>query len=302
MKAIIPIAGKGTRLLPHTRTLQKALLPVGGKPVLEHILAPLIEAGISRITFIVGHLGDQISEFMANYADLPVTFVDQIQQKGLGDAVSLGLEPVEEPVVIVLADTIMELDYREFLAGDSNVIGVVEVDNPEAFGIVETVGRRVVDVVEKPEEPVSNLAIAGIYRLSSQLQLKQALDTLKADHTMTKGEYQLTDGLKLMLDDGVTMRAEKLDRWLDCGTPETLLSTNHYLVQGKPGGIFVHAEAALKGSTVRNTSVMENCMITDTIIDNCIILPGAQLTNCFIHDEIVKAGVELNGYVSGRRS
>ncbi|MEE9465324.1 MAG: sugar phosphate nucleotidyltransferase, partial [Candidatus Neomarinimicrobiota bacterium] len=265
MKAIIPIAGKGTRLLPHTRTLQKALLPVAGKPVLEHILAPLIEAGISHITFVVGHLGDQISEFMSNYNGLPVTFVEQIRPKGLGDAVNLGLEPVDEPVVIVLADTIMELNYKEFLEGKSNVIGVVEVENPEDFGIVETVGRRVVDVVEKPEEPVSNLAIAGIYRLSSQLQLKHALDTLKKNHTMTKGEYQLTDALELMLDDGATIRAETLDRWLDCGTKETLLSTNRYLLQQQPGGIFVHPEAALEGSTVRSTSVMEGCMLIDTI-------------------------------------
>ena len=139
-----------------------------------------------------------------------------------------------------------------------------------------------------------------IYRLSSQLQLKHALDTLKENHSMTKGEYQLTDALELLLNDGVIMRVETLDRWLDCGTRETLLSTNRYLLQRQPGGIFVHPEAALEGSTVRSTSVMEGCMLIDTITDNCIIMPGAQLRNCYIHDEIVKAGAELKGYVSGR--
>ncbi len=300
MKAIIPIAGQGTRLLPHTRTLQKALLPVGGKPVLEHILAPLIEAGITSITFIVGHLGDQIREFMSRYDSLPVTYVEQEQQLGLGDAVKLGLEAVDEPVVIVLADTIMELDYNNFLEGHNNVIGVVEVDNPQDFGIVETAGRRVVDLVEKPSEPVSNLAIAGIYRLASQLQLREALETLRANRTMTRGEYQLTDALKLMLDSGVAIRTENLDRWLDCGTKETLLSTNRYLVQQLPAGMFVHPDSGLEDSTARASSIMENCMIIDTIIDSCIIMAGAQLRSCYIHDEIIKAGAQLNGYVTGR--
>lgn len=300
MKALIPIAGRGTRLLPHTQTLQKALLPVGGKPVLEHILAPLIEAGITSITFIIGHLGGQISEFMSRYDRLSVTYVEQTQQLGLGDAVKLGLEAVDEPVVIVLADTIMELDYSNFLEGHNNAIGVVEVDNPEDFGIVETAGRRVVDLVEKPSEPVSNLAIAGIYRLASQLQLQEALETLQADRAMTRGEYQLTDALKLMIDNGVAIRTEQLDRWLDCGTKETLLSTNSYLVQQLPGGMFVHPDSALEGSTARACSIMENCMLIDTIIDNCIILAGAQLRSCYIHDEIVEAGAQLNGYVTGR--
>lgn len=300
MKAIIPIAGQGTRLLPHTRTLQKALLPVGGKPVLEHILAPLIEAGITSITFIVGHLGDQIREFMSRYDSLPVTYVEQEQQLGLGDAVKMGLEAVDEPVLIVLADTIMELDYNNFLEGHNNVIGVVEVDNPQDFGIVETAGRRVVDLVEKPSEPVSNLAIAGIYRLASQLQLREALETLRANRTMSRGEYQLTDALKLMLDSGVAIRTENLDRWLDCGTKETLLSTNRYLVQQLPDGMFVHPDSGLEGSTARASSIMENCMIIDTIIDSCIIMAGAQLRSCYIHDEIIKAGAQLNGYVTGR--
>ncbi len=300
MKAIIPIAGQGTRLQPHTRTLQKALLPVAGKPVLEHILAPLLEAGITSITFIVGHLGDQIREFMSRYDSLPVTYVEQTQQLGLGDAVKLGLEAVDEPVVIVLADTIMELDYGSFLENHNNVIGVVEVDNPEDFGIVETAGRRVVDLVEKPSEPVSNLAIAGIYRLASQMRLREALETLRANRTMTRGEYQLTDALKLMLDNGVSIRTENLDRWLDCGTKENLLSTNSYLVQQLPGGMFVHPDSGLEGSTARTSSIMEDCMIIDTIMDNCIILAGAQLRNCYIHDEIVQAGAQLNGYVTGR--
>ena len=300
MKAIIPVAGQGTRLLPHTRTVQKALLPVGGKPVLEHILAPLIEAGITSITFIVGHLGGQIREFMSSFDSMEVTYVEQTQLLGLGDAVKLGLEAVDEPVVIVLADTIMELDYKNFLQGHNNVIGVVEVDNPEDFGIVETVGRRVVDLMEKPSEPVSNLAIAGIYRLASQLQLRKALDKLRADHVMTKGEYQLTDALKLMLDNGVVIRTEELDNWLDCGTEVTLLSTNRYLVQQLPGGMFVHPDSKLEGSTARGSSIMENCMLIDTIIDDCIIMSGAQLRSCYIHDEIVKAGAQLNGYVTGR--
>ncbi len=140
----------------------------------------------------------------------------------------------------------------------------------------------------------------GVVREQAGNFLWTVKETLRANRTMTKGEYQLTDALKLMLDNGVAIRTENLDRWLDCGTQQTLLSTNNYLVQQLPGGMFVHPDSGLEGSTARASSIMEDCMLIDTIIDNCIIMAGAQLRSCYIHDEIVQAGAKLNGYVTGR--
>lgn len=299
MRAIIPVAGKGTRLLPHTSARQKALLPVAGKPVLDHVMAPLIACGIEKYSMIVGHLGSQIEKHMEGYKDLDVSIVYQYRQQGLGHAVLQGLTDGDDEILIVLADTIFDVNYADIIEAGNNVLAVVEVDDPKNFGIVEVAGRRIVDMVEKPEEPPSNLAIAGIYKLQSESRLKRALEDIIDRRQLTKGEYQLTDALKLMLDAGANFRMETVGGWYDCGTPETLVATNRYLLQ-QLGESFIHAEATTKNSTIRHSSVMEGCTVTNSIIDNSILLPGAKLDKCNIRDEIVRAGVNLTGYVSGR--
>ncbi|MQY63887.1 MAG: NTP transferase domain-containing protein [Calditrichaeota bacterium] len=297
MQALIPLAGQGTRLLPHTAKRQKTLLPTAGKPVLDHILEPLISAGITEVSFVIGHLGEQVREHMTGYSNLQVTYIEQRQQRGLGEAVFLALEDEVKPVVIVLADTIFELDCAGFINDNNNLIGVVEVDDPRRFGVVETAGRRVVEMVEKPEEPLSNQAIAGIYRFVSQHKLRQALATIIDRKIMTKGEYQLTDALNLMVEQGERFLTYPVDRWLDCGTPETLLATNADLLEDMDGQ-FIHPEATVERSTVRFSSVMENCRVVDSTLESCIVLPGARLEQCHISNEIVAEGAQLQGYSS----
>jgi len=298
MKALIPLAGQGTRLLPHTAKRQKALLSVGGKAVIDHILEPLIAAGITEVSLVIGHLGDQVRDYMARYSALQVTYVEQPLQQGLGEAVYLALEDEVEPVVIALSDTIFGLDYAEFINERGNVIGVKEVENPRRFGVVEAVGRRIVELVEKPDDPLSNLAITGIYRIENQRALKQALQSLIADEIKTKNEYQLTDALNLMVKQGERFLTYPVDLWLDCGTPETLLSTNAHLLEDM-GGQFIHPEAMVEHSTVRSSSIMEKCWVVNSTLENCIVLPGARLESCLIRNEIVKEGTELKGYFSG---
>ncbi len=300
MKAIIPAAGKGTRLLPHTRTLQKALIPVAGMAVIDHILAPLIAAGIDEIVFVVGHLGNQLETHMTNYENLKLEFVAQDQQKGLGHAVMLGLEQTDEPAIIILADSILELDYPNFINGNGNLIGVAKVDQPEQFGIVETIGRKVVDLVEKPTDSTSNLAIVGIYRIAKQIKLHAALQSLMAGKKTTKGEYQLTDALAMMVEAGQPMHADVIDGWYDCGVEANLIKTNRVLLQ-KQGKMESLAESArIESSTLRYASIGDGCQIVDSILDNCIVLPGAVLKRCSIHNEIVAAGDIRDGYTSGK--
>lgn len=298
MRAIIPIAGQGTRLLPYSKYIHKSLLPVAGKPILDRIIEPLVSAGIDEFCLVLGHFGDQIKSHMRIYKDLKVSYVYQYQQKGLGHAVLQGLEASDEPVLIVLSDTIFELDYQTFINEGASVVGVVEVANPEAFGIVETVGRKIVDMVEKPEQPRSNLAIAGIYRINNQGKLKKALERLVESNQTTKGEYQLTDALRDMIERGATFHTQELENWLDCGTPETLLDTNRHLL-AKEKGQYVHSTATVKGSTIRSSAIMKDCTVIDTIIDNSIILAGAKLEKCYIHGEIIKSGSTLSGYNTG---
>ena len=234
---------------------------------------------------------------MTSYSNLQVTYIEQRQQRGLGEAVFLGLEDKPEPVVIVLADTIFELDCAGFINADANRIGVMEVDDPRRFGVEETAGRRVVEMVEKPEVPLSNQAIAGIYRFVSQHKLRQALATIIDRKIMTKGEYQLTDALNLMVEQGERLLTYPVDRWLDCGTPETLLATNADLLEDMDGR-FIHPEATVERSTVRFSSIMENCRVVDSTLESCIVLPGARLEQCHISNEIVEEGAQLEGYLS----
>jgi glucose-1-phosphate thymidylyltransferase len=235
---------------------------------------------------------------MRRYDDLQVTFVEQPQQQGLGEAVFLALKEENESVIIVLADTIFKMDYAKFIREGGNLIGVVEVEDPKRFGVVETVGRRIVGLVEKPEVPRSNLAIAGIYRLENQKGLRQALTTLIDREEKTRGEYQLTDALNLMVEQGERFHTFQIEGWLDCGTQETLLETNKYLLEGL-GGEFIHPDASVQQSTVRSSSIMENCIVKDSIIENSIVLPGARMEKCLIRDEIVEEDAELRGYLSG---
>ena len=298
MRAIIPIAGEGTRLQPHTKKRQKALLPVGGSAVLDHILEPLRAAGIKAVSFVVGYLGDQVREHMSRYDDLKVTFDEQPHQRGLGEAVFLSLRDEDEPVLIILADTIFKMDYVKFIREGGNLIGVVEVEDPRRFGVVETVGRRIVGLVEKPEEPKSNLAIAGIYRIADQRGLRNALTTLMENEVKTRGEYQLTDALNQMVEQGDRFHTFPVEGWLDCGTRETLLETNRILLEGL-GGEFIHPDASVERSTLRSSSIMEQCVVKDSILENCIVLRGSRVEKCYIRDEIVAEDSDLRGYISG---
>ena len=170
MKAIVPAAGIGKRLRPHTLTTPKALFNVAGKPIIGHILDFLIEGGVDDIVVVVGYESSQVERYLHEQYPEGTRTVQQTERKGLGDAVHKALEDNEEPVLIMLGDTIIDIDLKEILKSSNSSIGVREVPNPKAFGIVEMEGRYVRKLVEKPEKPTSNLAIAGIYLIQNQLK------------------------------------------------------------------------------------------------------------------------------------
>jgi glucose-1-phosphate thymidylyltransferase len=163
VKALIPVAGEGTRLRPHTHTVPKALLSVAGKPILEHIVDAVTDAGVDEICFVTGYKGEQIREWAEQRYRIPLHWVSQRATLGLGHAVLQAAEVLgSDPVLIVLGDTLFEADLKSVLQRPENAIGVMEVEDPSRFGVVVVEGGKVVRLVEKPFEPISHLAIAGL--------------------------------------------------------------------------------------------------------------------------------------------
>jgi glucose-1-phosphate thymidylyltransferase len=284
--AIIPVAGVGTRLRPHTFTLPKVLLHVAGKPILAHILDDLPALGITEAVLIVGYMGELVREFViAHYPKLTVHFVDQPERLGLGHAVSLAAPHADDrPILIILGDTIFEADLRAVLQGATHSIGVKTVDDPRRFGIVETdASGRVTRMVEKPEHPTSNLAITGIYYFTHAQPLFAALEKLQRENIRTKGEFQLTDAMQILVESGEVLTTFPVEGWYDCGKTETLLQTNRILLDKRAAprtvaGSVIHAPVAIA---------------PEAIIENSIVGPyasiaaGARIRNAIVRDAII---------------
>ncbi|HVP57350.1 MAG TPA: sugar phosphate nucleotidyltransferase [bacterium] len=308
MKAIIPVAGEGTRLRPHTHTVPKPLLKVAGKPILGHILDDAVKIGINDIVLIVGYRGQDIVDYVrANY-DVRVNFVEQEVRLGLGHAVHLAQKYVgSEPVLIVLGDSIVKGDFKRMTSADGNFIGVKRVAEPERFGVVNVEGDRIIDLVEKPERPKSDLAVVGIYYIKDSPALFAALESMISSETRTKGEFQLTDALNMMIKDGVELRTFEIDSWFDCGKPETLLETNRALLElsapgiGVPGSIIVHPvyvapDAIVDASVIGPyVSIAEKAVVRRSIIRNSIIGESANVEDGLLDSSLIGDNANVRG-------
>lgn len=309
MRAIIPVAGVGSRLRPHTFTLPKVLLNVGGKPILGHILDKITGEGIDEATIIVGHLGEMIMEYVREtYPGLRVDYVEQEERLGLGHAIYLTRSSLgKDPVLIILGDTIFDVDLRPVLTGTTTALGVKEVDDPRRFGVAELRGGKVVRLVEKPETPISKLAIVGLYYIRDTPLLIRCLEDLVSRDIRTKGEYQLTDALQLMLDRGEQMTTFPVDGWYDCGKPETLLTTNRALLEKHSRSrtiegvvmvdpVFVAATAELSRCVVGPyTTVAEHAVVRDAVVRNSIIGEHAQVHRVLLDNSIIGSSAVVKG-------
>ena len=309
MKVVLPMAGLGTRLRPHTYSKAKPLLPVAGKPVLAHLLDRLQGLDVEEYIFIVGCLGEQIEEYVeANY-DFSVRYVLQAEPLGQAHALHLAREHIDSPFLMIFVDTIFEADLTRIdeVASDGLVF-VKEVDDPRRFGIALLEGDRVVRFIEKPEEPLSNLALVGMYYVVDWSLLMGCVETLLKEGIQTKGEYYIADAFQLMVDRGAKLEAVTVDVWQDCGKPETLLATNRYLLE-KGGTQEVEAENSViippvsiaPTANLRNSivgpyvSVAEGSVIVDSIIRGSIIDEGAYIESAVLEDSLVGAHVQVRG-------
>lgn len=310
MKAIVPAAGIGKRLRPHTLTTPKALFNVAGKPVIGHILDFLLDAGVDEIVVVVGYEASQVERFLTENYPKSTRSVVQSERKGLGHAVGIALDDNDEPTIILLGDTIIDIDLKSLLGKTNSAIGVRKVENPQMFGIVEMDGEYASKLVEKPEDPASDLAIAGIYRIQNQSVLKRSIDGLVEQNITTKGEIQLTDALQDMIDNGEKIEIFDVENLYDCGSWSTILETNRILLD-KSGGndakqidsivtnpCYIASSAQLVNSIVGpHVTIDEGAIIKNSIITNSVIAKGASLENCSMTGSIIGEHALVHGTV-----
>jgi len=309
MRAIIPVAGVGSRLRPHTFTLPKVLLNVAGKPILAHIIDKIVGEGITEATIIVGHMSEKIREFVASaYPGFRVDYIEQEERLGLGHAIYLSRHTIgEDPVLIILGDTIFDVDLRPILTGTLSALGVKAVDDPRRFGVAETTDGYISRLVEKPEKPTTNLAVVGLYFIRNAKLLSECLNDLVVKDKRTKGEYQLTDALQMMIERGERMVPFMVDGWFDCGKPETLLSTNRALLEKRSTSRVIPGVVVNEPVYIAPTAVLANCIVgpfttvgdraevSDAVIRNSIISENARVHGALLENSIVGNGSVLSG-------
>jgi len=311
MKAILPVAGAGTRLRPHTHTQPKALVHVAGKPILGHILDRLLPVGVEEVVLIVGQWGERIAEYVRTaYPRFKVTAIEQPERKGLGHAVYMAREAVSpaEPVLIVLGDTIFRADLEAALKPGHSTIGVRRVEDPRQFGVVELDGARVRRLVEKPADPPSDLAVVGIYYIRHSGLLFDCLREIIEEDIRVKGEYQLTDGLQRMIERGEPLYTFPVENWWDCGNPATLLKTNRELLTladpppaDIPGSIIIPPVVIEEGARIVHSvigpyvSVAAGAEISHSIVRDSIINEGAAVADCLLEGSLIGHKATVRG-------
>ncbi|MCK5117610.1 MAG: NTP transferase domain-containing protein [Candidatus Aegiribacteria sp.] len=310
MHAIIPVAGKGTRMRPLTWSVPKVLIRLAGNTVLGHIIDKLTASGVNHITLIVGYLGDEIVKWTRlNYPDIQVDYAVQERMDGLASAIYLA-EPMTDDgqTLVVLGDTIFRADLKLAYNDDSNMIAVKRVEDPRRFGVVVLDGSSVKKLVEKPSSFISDLAIVGIYGFSSGSVLMDAISRLIASGTRTKGEFQLTDAMQLMLEEGRPFGCFEVEDWYDCGKPETVLETNRILLDMGTGlsardhhssviipPVSIDEDVEIVSSIVGPyVSIASGSTIQGSILSNSIVGFGTTLRNVNIHGSIIGNEAEIS--------
>ncbi|MFW9903048.1 MAG: nucleotidyltransferase family protein [Candidatus Thorarchaeota archaeon] len=322
MRCIIPAAGRGTRLRPHTNTKPKVLLSLGNKPLISHIMDSIIEADITDIIIVVGYEKEKLINFIkSNYEKTcNLTFLEQKDRRGLGHAIYTAGEYLDgEPVLIALGDSLYEnsfslmLDEYKKFSNWAGAITVKSVSNPQAYGIVNTheKSNEVKELVEKPQNPTSTLAITGVYIIRDSLELKYALEELvNLNQIGIGGEIQLTDALQSMVQKGLILGVINSGRWFDCGKKDALLAAHKYVLDKNRQS---SVESELKNTIlIPPIAIQTNCDISDSIIgpyvsidkgttikksilSSSIIGSGSHINNTSIHDSLIGDEVNLFG-------
>ncbi len=320
--ALIPAAGSGVRLRPFTFTRPKPLVYVAGKPILGHILDGLVGV-VDQVTVIVGYMADKVEDYCRREygGTFEFSFVHQQERLGLGHAVLQGRGSVPEGgLIVTLGDEIFGMGYAEMLeAHAANMpcdasIGLKRVDDPRNYGVAETDGQgRITALVEKPEQPINGDALAGVYVFERASDVFDALQRLVDEDIRTRGEFQLTDALELMVRGGALLRGFLIEKWYDCGRPDMLIRVNHRLLVDQPptnhvadnvvmeDSVLVHP-VALEGGCVIKRSVVgpyvtvgAGTEIRDSVLADCILAEGCDVRDVVLRETVLADKVVVRG-------
>jgi glucose-1-phosphate thymidylyltransferase len=315
LKAIIPVAGIGSRLRPHTHTQPKALVPVAGKPILAHIVDNLCDAGIHEFIFIVGYLGDKIEEYIkTHYSNIDKQFIIQDPREGIGHAIWLARDAVKEndELLIALGDTVFDIDLKQVINQKESSLGVKKVDDPRSFGVAELSDQGLIrNLVEKPPIPKSNMALVGLYKIKEGRLLMDALAENIKNNLRTYEEFQLTDGIMMLINKGVRIKTFSVENWYDCGTKESLLETNAVLLRKHQSEqhakynfentiiippVSIAADCKIANSIIGpNVSIGNNSIVNDSILKDAIIGSFSELKNAVLHHSVIGSDASLHG-------
>ncbi len=312
MKVVIPLAGYGKRMRPHTYSKPKPLLNVAGKPVLAHVIDQFAGLSVDQFVFIVGHLGDQIQEWVESHYSCDARFVEQSELLGQAHALYLARDLLQGPIMTVFVDTLFRADLS--IATQSLVDGIaycLEIDDPRRFGVAVVDGEGYVTrLIEKPETLEHKRVVVGLYYIKEGQRLVSAIKTLMDRGAMFRGEYYLTNALQVMIDDGAKFRTATVDVWKDCGKPDALLETNRYLLSHGQANAqapqyddavvippsYVSPTATLHRCVIGPyATICDGCQISDAVIRNAIIDEGAIMSNVVIEGSLIGAHATLHG-------
>ncbi|MFZ1529683.1 MAG: sugar phosphate nucleotidyltransferase [Ferruginibacter sp.] len=300
MKAIIPVAGAGTKLRPHTYTQPKALIPLAGKTILSIIIEQLRDAGINEFIFIIGYLGEKIQDYVKDHhPEITAHFVTQNERHGTGHAIDLTKELVAgDEMLIVLGDTIAEYDVKEIIAAEYSMLGVKKVDDPRNFGVAE-MGEDgfITRVVEKPSIPKSNMALVGIYKIRETGILFACIKKIQELKIKSYDEFNLTDALECMIQQGVKFQPFKVQNWFDCGKKESLIASNAILLK-KFGGNGHQSSDFPNTIIIQPVSIGEGCVIQNSVIGPNVAIGEHSIVNhSIVKDSIIGSYSQLNEIV-----
>jgi glucose-1-phosphate thymidylyltransferase len=312
MKVIIPLAGKGTRLRPHTHITPKPMLKIAGKPVIDYVMEDLQRLGnIEQVIYITGHLKDKVEEYARTKYPFPSVFIEQKVQDGTAGAVALAKPYVDQPVFIIFVDTIFDADLSEVKRTDADgIIWVKTVEDYQRFGVVVSDAHgNMKRIVEKPSEPVSKRANIGLYYIKNWKLLMEGVEwTL--EQPKNKGEYYLTDAFQYMIEKGAKIKVIDVEGWYDAGEQGTLLETNRTMLEkgrakrptSVPAGVmlidpvYIEDGVTLEKSTVGpNVSVGSGSRVEGSVLRDTIIGTGATVSNSKLSSSMIGDAAVVDG-------
>tara|TARA_B110000285_G_scaffold122796_1_gene138807 strand:- start:874 stop:1893 length:1020 start_codon:yes stop_codon:yes gene_type:complete len=310
MKIIVPMAGRGSRLRPHSLTVPKPLIPVAGQPIVHRLvkdIAEVVGEEIEEIAFILGDpafFGEEVVESLtklANDLGAKASIYRQDEPLGTGHAIMCAKESLSGPAVVAYADTLIQADFQLDPAADA-VIWVKQVDAPEAYGVVKLDDRNeITELVEKPAEFVSDQAVIGIYYFKEIAELKSELQYVLDNNIIHGGEYQINDGILGMMAKGKVFKTGQVDQWMDCGNKKVTVETNQQVLKNEESKGVNNIHSSVKNT---NSIIIPPCFIGENVeLTNTVIGPYAsigndsKISNSVISNSIIQHEVNINNLV-----